>query len=114
MFAWFSERSLSDFTSWMRVQAQEELFHATKIYDYILERGGRVKFVAIAQPETEWKAGLGVSKDVVKHEERVTGTINDLVDVAAVEKDHAAIFFHNGLLLSRLKKNPMLVRSLSV
>lgn len=93
MSAWFSERSLSGFASWMRVQAQEELSHAMKIYDYILERGGKVELDAIAQPESKWKSVVDVVSEVAKHEAKVTGLVNDLVDVALSKKDHAANIF---------------------
>ena len=93
MSSWFSERSLSGFASWMRVQAQEELSHAMKIYDYILERGGKIEFAAIEQPESEWKSAVVVVEEVAQHEAKVTGLVNDLVDVALSEKDHAANIF---------------------
>ncbi|MFT5728387.1 MAG: ferritin [Desulforhopalus sp.] len=93
MSSWFSERSLSGFASWMRVQAQEELSHGMKIYDYILERGGKVELGAIAQPESVWESPVAVVKEVVNHEAKVTGLINDLVDVALDERDHAANIF---------------------
>lgn len=93
MSSWFSERSLSGFASWMRVQAQEELSHGMKIYDYILERGGKIEFGAIEQPESKWQAAAEIVGEVVKHEAKVTGLVNDLVDVAFAQKDHATNIF---------------------
>lgn len=93
MSAWLAEKSLSGFAGWMRAQAQEELFHATKMYDYLIERGGSVKLEAIGRPKGSWESPEDVIKDVVAHEEKVTGLINDLVDVALSERDHAANIF---------------------
>ncbi len=93
MSSWFSDRSLSGFASWMRVQDQEELSHAMKIYDYILERGGKVKLGSVDQPDSKWKSALAVVEEVARHEAKVTGLVNDLVDVALSEKDHAANIF---------------------
>ncbi|BHH82882.1 ferritin [Desulforhopalus sp. 52FAK] len=93
MSSWFSERSLSGFASWMRVQAQEELSHAMKIYDYILERGGKIELTSIDQPESEWKSAVVVVEEVAQHEAKVTALVNDLVDIALSEKDHAANIF---------------------
>lgn len=90
MSAWCSERSLVGFANWMRVQAKEELSHSTKIIDYILERGGRIELEAIEKPATTWGSALEVSQEVAHHEAKVTALINDLVDVAIQEKDHAA------------------------
>ena len=82
MSAWFEDRSLSGFGNWMRVQAEEETFHAMKMFDYVIERGGRVVLESIQQPESEWESPLSVIEAVLKHEELVTGLINDLVEAA--------------------------------
>jgi len=93
MSAWFSDKSLSGFANWMRVQAMEEQFHAMKIYDYVLERGGCVDLNKIDKPETDWDETLIVLQEVAGHEAKVTGLINDLVDLAYSERDHASNIF---------------------
>lgn len=93
MSAWLAEKSLSGFATWMRAQAQEELFHATKMYDYVIERGGTIKLESIDKPKSSWQSPDDVIKDVVAHEAHVTGLINDLVDIALDERDHAANIF---------------------
>ncbi len=93
MSAWLAEKSLSGFATWMRAQAQEELFHATKMYDYLIERGGSIKLEAIDKPQASWDSPEDVVKEVVEHEAHVTSLINDLVDVALDERDHAANIF---------------------
>ena len=89
MEAYFQSVSLKGFAAWMRAQAQEEMMHAMKFYDYVNERGGKVTLEAIAKPETTWTSPLAVFEAVLKHEEHVTSLINDLVDLAIAEKDHA-------------------------
>lgn len=93
MSAWLGQKNLSGFSGWMRVQAQEELFHAMKMYDYLIERGGFVELRTIAEPKTFWDSTYEVVEDVVDHEEKVTGLINSLVDIAISEKDHASNIF---------------------
>jgi ferritin len=93
MEAYFQSKNLKGFANWMRVQTQEEMFHAIKFYDYITERGGTVKLTTIEGPKTTWKSPLDVFQDVAKHEQKVTGLINSLVDLAIAEKDHAANAF---------------------
>ncbi len=90
MEAYFQSISLKGFASWMRVQAQEEMMHGMKFYDFINERGGKVTLEAIAKPETTWATPLAVFEAVLKHEEHVTSLINNLVDLAISEKDHAS------------------------
>ncbi len=93
MSSYFSFNNLNGFANWMRVQAQEELMHAMKFYDYVIERGGRVIVTAIEAPPAEWDSPLAVFKHVYEHEQKVTGLINDLVNKAIEEKDHATTAF---------------------
>lgn len=93
MSAWLGSKSLSGFSSWMRAQSQEEMFHATKMYDYLIERGGTVELEVIEKPQTTWDSPEAIMAEVVDHEAKVTGLINDLVDVAIAERDHAANIF---------------------
>jgi ferritin len=89
----FKSHNLNGFANWMKIQTQEEVAHAMKIYDFINERGGRVTLKAIEGPPTEWDSALAVFKAVFKHEQKVTGLINNLVDLAIKEKDHATNSF---------------------
>lgn len=89
MSAYFSSANLPGFASWMKIQAQEETGHAMRIYDFIIERAGRATLKAIEAPPTQWKSPLDAFEATFKHEQKVTGLINDLVDLAIEEKDHA-------------------------
>jgi ferritin len=93
MAAYFESIDLTGFATWMRVQVQEELVHAIKFYDFINERGGRVKFAAIESPPGEWDSPLAAFEHAYQHEQKVTNMIDALVDVAAEEKDHATASF---------------------
>jgi ferritin len=93
MEAYFQDKSLTGFANWMRVQTQEELTHAQKFYDFINERGGRVKLKPIDAPPWDWESPLAVFEAAYKHETIVTGLINKLVDLALVESDHATDTF---------------------
>jgi ferritin len=89
MSADFSSKNLPGFANWMKIQAQEELGHAMKLYNFIEERLGRVTLKAIDAPPTEWDSPLTAFEAVLKHEQKVTGLINKLVDQAIAENDHA-------------------------
>ena len=93
MESYFKAQNLNGFANWMRIQTQEEAAHAMKIYGFINERGGRVTLKAIKGPPTEWDSALAVFKAVYEHEQKVTGLINNLVDLAIKEKDHASNSF---------------------
>lgn len=55
MAAYFEDQDLPGFGNWMRIQAQEELSHAMKFYDYLVQRGSRVELAEIETPE---KSGI--------------------------------------------------------
>ncbi|MHC4560390.1 MAG: ferritin [Planctomycetota bacterium] len=93
MESYFKSLNLNGFANWMRVQTQEEVAHAMKIYDFINERGGRVLLKAIEGPSTKWDSPLALFEAVYAHEQKVTGLINNLVDLAIKEKDHATNTF---------------------
>lgn len=91
MSAYLSSKNLSGFSNWMKVQFEEEQFHAMKLYQYVLDRGGNIELNLIEKPKTKWKNIVDVFVDVLAHEEKVTSLINNLVDVAMKEKDHATV-----------------------
>ena len=93
MAAYLESQNLKGMAQWMRLQAQEEHMHAMKFFDFIIERGGKVTLTRIEAPKTEWSSPLQVFEESCAHESKVTGLINDLVDLAISEKDHAANAF---------------------
>ena len=93
MVAYFESINLPGFATWMRAQTQEEVMHAMKIYDYVNERGGRVILKSIGEPQSEWESPLAAFEAAYGHEQKVTGLINGLVNLAIEEKDHAANMF---------------------
>ena len=91
--AHFESMSLAGMASWMRMQAQEEMFHGMRMYDFVHERGGQVVLAAISKPPASWKTPLAVFGEVLKHEQKVTALINELVNHALDERDHATNIF---------------------
>lgn len=100
----FSEMNLQGFVNWMDVQVQEEKAHAMGMYDYVLERGGRVELLAIDKPEVEGKTPLEIFEQVLKHEEFVTSRINHLMDVADEVRDRAALSFLDWYLKEQVEE----------
>ena len=104
MVAYFEALNLEGFAHWMRMQAQEELGHAMKFFDYVNERNGRPVLYAIKEPPVEWDSPLAAFEAALGHEQRVTGLINELVDIANAESDHAAKVFLNWFLEEQVEE----------
>jgi len=85
MSAYFESKDLQGFSQWFRVQA--------KIFDYIYQIGGEVKLMKIDGPKTDWDSFLEVFQDTFEHEQKVTKSINNLLDLSISEKDHATVNF---------------------
>jgi len=88
MAAYFENKNLPGFAKWLHVQTDEERGHGMKLYQHLVDRGGRVLLTAIAAPTTEWKTNLEVFKQVQAHEAAVTASINALYELALKEKDY--------------------------
>ncbi|MDD3149886.1 MAG: ferritin [Candidatus Gastranaerophilales bacterium] len=93
MAAYCNSIGLQGFANWMQVQVQEENFHAMKMYNYILDRGGKIILDKIEKPKTEWNSITEVFEETLKHEQFITSCINKLVDVSIEERDHATNSF---------------------
>lgn len=93
MSNYFKTTGLDGFAHWMHLQAQEELSHGMKFYEFIHQRGGSVALAGIAAPPAGWESPLAVFEATLAHERKVTGLIHALVETAAAEKDHATLIF---------------------
>ena len=49
---------LKGFANWFQVQAQEELFHAQKFFNYVLDQGSKVILGSIAKPPSDFKSPI--------------------------------------------------------
>ena len=80
--------NLQGFAHWFKVQSQEELGHGMRLYDILIERGGRVILQSIEAPPTEWASPLEIFEETYMHEKAVTEMIKNIVNLAKSEKDH--------------------------
>jgi len=89
MSAFCESQNLPGMATWLRIQWQEELQHAMKLFRYVNERGGRVILEAVDKPAAEFTSPSTLFTMVLDHEKKVTGLINKLYDLAMKENDHA-------------------------
>ncbi|TKJ43661.1 ferritin [candidate division TA06 bacterium B3_TA06] len=89
--AWFEGSNLEGFAQWMKAQAFEEMSHAMRFYNHIIERGGMVELYAVKKPEITLSTPVEAFEAAYEHEQKVTRMINDLVDLAREEGDNAAL-----------------------
>lgn len=93
MSSWACSNNLNGIANWLTVQAKEEQSHALEIHRFLLSRGEYSPMKAIEEPKNEWADLEDLFKQVVEHEQKITGMINDIADVALKNKDHATYQF---------------------
>lgn len=93
MSAYLESIEMEGFANYFNVQAQEEHFHAMKMFNFVHDKGGRVILQALGKPESEFKSVLNTIEEALKHERYITKSINDLMDVAIKENDHSVKSF---------------------
>ena len=104
MSAHFEAENLPGFARWMRLQAQEELGHAMRLFDYMNDRGGRVVLQAVEQPPAKFESPLKVFEQALEHEQKVTVLIERLYEIAHENRDYATQVQLNWFLTEQVEE----------
>lgn len=87
MASWAETSGYSGVAEWLYSQAEEERIHMMKFIKYINERGGKAVVSELKKPESDFKGVEEMFKEVLKHEEFITASINEIVSLTLEEKD---------------------------
>ncbi len=93
MSAYCNKVNMPGSEHWFRIQYDEEIIHMTMMFDYIMQHGGEARLLKIDEPPADFGSVLGAFEASRKHERFVTESINELLNVAVEEKDHATQVF---------------------
>jgi len=91
MASWAENKGMAGIAGWLYVQAEEERGHMLKFIKYVNERGGAAAVPAFKQPPVKYKGIHEMFKEVLKHEQFITVSINDVLEAAMADKDHATV-----------------------
>ncbi|RKP55345.1 ferritin [Cohnella endophytica] len=105
--AYCSGESLDGFANFFMVQAEEEKFHAMKIYKYLNDRGKRVTMAGMDTPLNEYKSTLDAFEHAFEHEQEVTRRIYHLSDLAMNDREHATIQFLKWFIDEQVEEESM-------
>ena len=78
------------FAHWLRVQSGEETAHATRLVEYLLDRGGTLKLSPVQAPPSDFGGVIQAFEKTLAHERALTGLISSLFELARKEKDAAS------------------------
>ena len=88
-----NEMGLKGAATWFMVQYQEEMVHFMKFFNYLVDQGINISLTASKAVPNKYKSLLDMFEKTLAHEQVVTAKINDLAELAVVEKDHASQIF---------------------
>ena len=81
-------QDLTGMASWLRHQADEEIVHANKFIDHVLDRGNHPAIGAMGAPAVQrGLAPVGIFEASLAHEQRVSQSIRDLYRAADAAGD---------------------------
>ena len=90
MSAHFDGIGLSGLSNWTKIQAREEVDHGMILFDFIIERNGKIELSQIDIPEMNFGTPLEVFEKIYEHEKYVTSSINCVASMSDEECDLAA------------------------
>ncbi len=88
MASWVENQGLGGVAEWFYAQSDEERMHMLKFVKYINERDGQAIIPGLDKPPVEFKNIVDLFDAVLKHEQYITNSINEIVAVCIEEKDY--------------------------
>jgi len=104
MASWAETNGYGGVAAWLYSQAEEERLHMLKFFKYINERGGKSVMPAFKKPVAEFKNVAEVFNAVLKHEEFVTASINEIVALTLDEKDYNTHNFLQWFVMEQIEE----------
>jgi len=75
MATYFHNVGLDGMAKWLRMQAKEEVEHAMKFFDHLIDRDEKVDLMRVNIEKVNWASPLEAFKDAYEHERFVTGKL---------------------------------------
>jgi len=110
MAAWCDSNDWFGAAHFMRLQSQEEIEHAAKFFDYMLERKAQVKFESIEAPRGDFKMLLEVFREAMEHEQAVTKSVYQLLDQAYSDRDYMTVNLLNWFVTEQAEEEALMDR----
>lgn len=112
--AWFEEQNLTGFAKWFNMQRTEELEHAQRLFQYLLDRGGKVALEALPKPKASFTTALAAFKASFELEKANTRAINALYQVAKAEDDFATLSHLQWFLDEQVEEEKIMSESIAL
>lgn len=108
MSSYFLDQDLDGFANFFRIQADEEMLHAKKQFDYVHEVDGKISIGALAAPQTEFESTLQAFEIAQEHEQLVTRSINIIVRASLEANDFATHNFMQWFVAEQVEEEALM------
>ncbi len=89
MASWAEASGYPGIAGWLYAQAEEEKDHMMKFIHYINDRGGRAVIPGLDTPPDKFEGIKPLFEAVLKHEQFISGSVNEIATTCVEENDHA-------------------------
>ena len=93
MASWWGVNGYQGAAAWLYTQADEERMHELKLIHYLDDRGGAARLSDLEKPANKFKSLLDVFQQVLKHEEFISASINDVYAISIKQNDFSTSNF---------------------
>lgn len=104
MSAHLKELGLFGFSSWLKLQAKEEVEHGLKLFDYLLERNSFVTLKQIRTPEFEFEGILSIFYKIYEHEKCITESVMKIAKTAEEECDRTTLSYIDWFIREQIEE----------
>lgn len=88
MASWCETKGYRGAADFLYKQSDEERMHMLKFIKFLNDRGGYSQLQALDLPSAKYSSLLEVFQNVLKHEEFITASINNIYAITIDEKDY--------------------------
>lgn len=90
---YFESQNLNGYSNYYKAQAKEEIGHAMKFLQYLLNANEKIQLMVVHAPEVEFSGVEEVLKTGLKAEEDISKKINEIYEAASEEKEYSTKIF---------------------
>lgn len=93
MSSWCAYKALDGCATFLSQHADEEMMHMRRLVNYLHETGALAVIKGMQAPPSSFTSLTEMFEQIYKHEQFITGKINDLVHLANTEPDYSTLQF---------------------
>jgi ferritin len=88
MASWCESNGFPGAAEFLYEHSDEERMHQLKFVRFLNDRGGYAVLKPVQEPPSKYTSLLSMFKEILKHEQYITASINEIYDLCMKEKDY--------------------------